>query len=671
MQPTQNLRGNFKYQDVPAAERRRFRARFPGWNDSTQDDFGIYTWSSVVNYTLNNTTFIEGSLGRNTHHQEGCSIVGGDPNWCITGDPVNPIANRITAGFGDIPYLFPDATIIDPSTMSYEILNNLGSSTTVWDGTRVQAAPTFTWGTRVANAPPNNNAPFNNFILDTVSGNANLTLTKISGRHTLKAGYYYFNSVQKRGTGAIFGIDQLRATTRTTRSTRRSGSPTRRSACSARTRQLSRWGEGAYTAINHEAFIQDNWKVSRTLTLDYGMRFVHQVPNYDGYLDVSNFFPDQWTTANAPRLYVFGCDTGVYPCAAANRRAMDPATGQFVGTRGAGQRHRRHARAEHRQHRPTASVLAGKGIAKTGFTYPVHGLRAAVRRRLGRQGQPAVRRPRRRGLFFDRPPANSIYGTVNNPPFVAERHGALRLPAEHLRRAGLTTVAPPALTVFEYDNKLPSSFQWNIGMQMALPFASALDVSYTGQHSYDTQTRSNLNTSTWAWRTCRSTRIRRRRRTASTTSLVNTNVNQVRFYPGLRQHHSEPAERLADLSLDPGVVEPPAEGRPLVRLQRHDQPLRQAAVDAAAAAQRRRDDHGPRPIRRRPTSCSATTIRRRTSCAPTSSGSCRSITSDQSALKAIGYVVNDWNLAGIWSGATGAPYIGRTARTPAAATPPT
>ena len=31
---------------------------------------------------------------------------------------------------------------------------------TVWDGTRVQAAPTFQWGSRVANAPPSNNNPF-------------------------------------------------------------------------------------------------------------------------------------------------------------------------------------------------------------------------------------------------------------------------------------------------------------------------------------------------------------------------------------------------------------------------------------------------------------------------------------------------------------------------------
>ena len=32
-----------------------------------------------------------------------------------------------------------------------------------------------------------------------------------------------------------------------------------------------------------EFYIQDNWKVSNRLTLDYGMRFVHQQPQYDQF----------------------------------------------------------------------------------------------------------------------------------------------------------------------------------------------------------------------------------------------------------------------------------------------------------------------------------------------------------------------------------------------------
>ncbi len=79
------------------------------------------------------------------------------------------------------------------------------SGSPVWDGNRVQAAPAFQWGTRIANAPPNNSNPWGNFILDTAVTTLNATLTRVQGRHTLKTGYYYFRSYQRRGQGAFIG----------------------------------------------------------------------------------------------------------------------------------------------------------------------------------------------------------------------------------------------------------------------------------------------------------------------------------------------------------------------------------------------------------------------------------------------------------------------------------
>jgi hypothetical protein len=649
--PTQKLRGNFKYQEyqqptgvIPGI--------IPGWNDSTQDDFGVYTWSAVIDYALNNSTFLEGSMGRNTHHQEGCSIVGGDPNWCITGDPVNPISNRLNAGFGGIPYLFPDATIISPSTRSYEILNHLGSKTTIWDGTRAQAAPTFTWGSRVANPPPNNSAPFNNFILDTVSGNANFSLTKVSGNHTYKGGYYYFKSVQKRGTGAIYGSITFSNDTNNPLDSS-FGFANAALGVFSQYSQLSRWGEGAYTSINHEAYVQDNWRVTRRLTLDYGMRFVHQVPNYDGYKTFSNFFPEQWQASNAPRLYVYGCNTNVYPCAAANRQAMDPATKQFVGTTA-------QASVIVGTLVPNTGSLtnglqsAGKGIVDTGFKYPAMGYAPRFGAAWDLKGDQHFVVRGGGGLFFDRPSANSIYATVNNPPFsqnVTVRYGYL----QNIGAAGLTTVAPPALTVFQYDNKLPTSFQWNMGAQVVLPFTSAIDISYTGQHSFNGQATTNLNSIDLGTAFLPQYQDPTLTSTGVTTSLINTNVNQVRFYPGYstvtqnqpqawRTYHSIQFSwnrRLKD-GISFGFNDTISlydKQQSALRLQHNADHTISVRDDQAKADELLGDNHPQAHIMR------ANFI-----------WQLPRITSSDPALKAIALVANDWNLAGIWTGATGASY---------------
>ena len=124
-------------------------------------------------------------------------------NFCRNALPVNDIANRNTAGFGGIPYIFPQATILVPGTFAYDVVSRSG--TTIWDGTRAQVPPTFSWNGRGANAPPNNIGPFGNFILDTNAQNFNATVTRLMGQHTAKVGYYYYRSMQRRGEGPFNG----------------------------------------------------------------------------------------------------------------------------------------------------------------------------------------------------------------------------------------------------------------------------------------------------------------------------------------------------------------------------------------------------------------------------------------------------------------------------------
>jgi len=458
----------------------------PGWSDSQMDDYSIFVPGATFNWTANPTTFVEVSYGSNFRHQEGCSIAGGEPNYCRSALGVSSAGNRFLSGFGDIPYLFPDATLLDTQTWSYEVLNRV--ETTMWDGSRVVAPPQFQWGNRVANAPPNNVGAFGNFILDNSSHNLNATITKVRGQHTMKAGYYYFVSYQRRGQGNITGTISFANDTSNPIDTSFGFSNAAVGVFSTYS-QLSRWGEGAYLAVNHEGFVQDNWRVSNRLTLDYGVRFVHQRPQYDDYGYHSNFLPDRWDPSAAPALYVAGCAAGTYPCTATNRQAMNPDTGQLLGPNTAlavG------TLVPDSGSSTNGVYAAGQGISETNYLYPALALAPRVGAAFDLTGDQSFIVRGGAGLFFDRPQAQNIYNTVNNPPFsrnVTVRYGQL----QNLGGSGLTTEAPPALTVWDYDQPLPASFQWNLGVQTVLPLAATLDVSYTGQHSYDTPTGVNLN----------------------------------------------------------------------------------------------------------------------------------------------------------------------------------
>jgi hypothetical protein len=77
-----------------------------------------------------------------------------------------------------------------------------------------------------------------------------------------------------------------------------------------------------------EFFIQDNWRVSRRLTLDIGVRFSHIGVVYDRDRDIGWFDPAAWNPANAVELWQPHCANGVFPCTGANRVALNPVTGE-------------------------------------------------------------------------------------------------------------------------------------------------------------------------------------------------------------------------------------------------------------------------------------------------------------------------------------------------------
>ncbi len=72
------------------------------------------------------------------------------------------------------------------------------------------------------------------------------------------------------------------------------------------------------------------------------------------------------------------------------------------------------------------------------------------------------------GLFFDRPDGDTVFPQIGNPPSsegTTVRYATL----QSIGSGSLTTTAPAILNIHQYDAKIPSSTQWNAGVQAQLP----------------------------------------------------------------------------------------------------------------------------------------------------------------------------------------------------------
>ena len=85
--------------------------------------------------------------------------------------------------------------------------------------------------------------------------------------------------------------------------------------------EATAWPHGDYLFTNTEWFFQDTWKVKHNLSLDYGVRFTHDPPQYDIQPQITaSFSPAAWNPATAPVLLRPATISGT-------NVAVDPLTG--------------------------------------------------------------------------------------------------------------------------------------------------------------------------------------------------------------------------------------------------------------------------------------------------------------------------------------------------------
>jgi hypothetical protein len=441
----------------------------PGLTDSLGNQKPwVTTFSVSGNYNLGSKTFLEVLWGRTQNFY--ASV------------PTSPLSDRYTANLQGIPDIYSTNRDVNKDYWMYGALESMVAPFFV--NGRIELPQQVSFGTRTSSAI--GTPPYPGWLNVNQTWDVAGSVTHVRGRHTLKGGINLNHSFKAQNmTQGVLPMGRIDFGDTTNNPYDASFGYANLALGIYNTyAQASKFIESGIVYLGIEPYIQDNWKVNSRLTLDYGLRFVHLIPEHDKYMQAANFFPDQWSPENAPALYVPGCAGGVYPCSGSNRQAMNPLTGQLMGAGTAGLIG---ARIPGTGSLTNGIQQQGQGISKYNFTYPFLevGPRAGFAYLLQPNGNLVLRGGF--GMFFDRVEGNFTMSQSANPP-TAESTTLYYGFLQNVGQAGaVASGGVPTLTTYRYANPhLPTAATWDIGVQWEMPYRFALDAAYVGQYSYDT-----------------------------------------------------------------------------------------------------------------------------------------------------------------------------------------
>jgi hypothetical protein len=284
------------------------------------------------------------------------------------------------------------------------------------------------------------------------------TVSKVWGRHILKAGGYYFyggNREQNFAPQTNGGFSFDTSYSKHSVANMLLGLPAGYSEV-----DKTVWTDERFASI--EAFVQDDFKARRNLTFNFGLRWVTYLTPQDRNHVQANFVPALWKASGAPRLDASGmlvAGTG------------DPLNGMILAG----------------QNSPYGNKVTGNNTNLLGPRFGFAWAPFEDRKTSLRGGY---------GIFYTRPMLGTYLDSgLSNPPFA--RSVTLLNPL--LQNLGVGTSpasAPVSLIMIGLPMLAPTMQQFSFGVQRELFGRTVLEVNYVHSHGTHLMRPVNINTPT-------------------------------------------------------------------------------------------------------------------------------------------------------------------------------